>query len=192
MTPTGSRNSSARPSPSPLARLETLRADLYWLKLRLLDPSAGALVQSTHRELGQRVGKARAAVDRAFAVAPEDPAVAAARVDMLRIAGEEKRAREWIAPVAQDGSDPGNAYVLAALDQVWRYTNHWQGDQPTLFDVLAVELVSRERHYDLRPLRLEVTPEGLTRPGEGQPNASVALDVDVERFMGDFVARLAK
>lgn len=82
--------------------------------------------------------------------------------------------------------------ALAALDQVWRYTNHWQGDQPTLFDVLAVELVSRERHYDLRPLRLEVTPEGLTRPGEGQPNASVALDVDVERFMGDFVARLAK
>jgi predicted Zn finger-like uncharacterized protein len=101
---------------SALARLETLRADLFWLKLRLLDPSAGALVQSTHRELGQRVGRARTAVDRAFAVAPEDPAVAAARVDILRIAGEEKRAREWIAPVSQNGSDPGNAYVLAALD----------------------------------------------------------------------------
>ncbi len=101
---------------SALARLETLRADLFWLKLRLLDPSAGSLVQSTHRELGQRVGKARAAVDRAFAVAPEDSAVAAARVDILRIAGDEKRAREWIAPVSQNGSDPGNAYVLAALD----------------------------------------------------------------------------
>lgn len=101
---------------SALARLETLRADLFWLKLRLLDPSAGPLVQSTHRELGQRVGRARAAVDRAFAVAPEDAAVAAARVDTLRIAGEEKRAREWIAPVAQNSGDPGNAYVLAALD----------------------------------------------------------------------------
>lgn len=99
-----------------LARLETLRADQSWLKLRLLDPTQTALVQATHRELGRRAGKARQAVDAAFRVAPEDPTVTRARVDAMRLAGEEKRAREWIAPVAANAADPQNAYVLAALD----------------------------------------------------------------------------
>jgi predicted Zn finger-like uncharacterized protein len=98
------------------ARLDTLRADLAWLKLRLLDPSTTALVQDTQRELGRLAGKARAAVEAAFAVAPEDPSVARARVDALRIAGEETKAREWIAPIAANAADPQNAYVLAALD----------------------------------------------------------------------------
>jgi predicted Zn finger-like uncharacterized protein len=99
-----------------LARLETLRADQYWLRLRLLDPTSTALVQATHRELGHRVGRAQKAVDAAFAIAPEDPTVTRARVDAMRLAGEEKRAREWITPVAANASDPLNAYVLAALD----------------------------------------------------------------------------
>jgi predicted Zn finger-like uncharacterized protein len=99
-----------------LARLETLRADQSWLRLRLLDPTSTALVQATHRELGRRVGKARQAVDAAFAIAPEDPTVTRARVDQMRLAGEEKRAREWIGPVSANASDPQNAYVLAALD----------------------------------------------------------------------------
>src|SRR6187402_3579799 len=46
--------------------------------------------------------------------------------------------------------------ALGALDQVWRYTNHWKGDLPTLFDVLPVELVSPRRPYELRPLRIEL------------------------------------
>jgi len=62
-----------------LARLETLRADVSWLKLRIIDPSSVDLVQATYRELGRRVGKAHVAVDRAFAVSPEDPAVLRAR-----------------------------------------------------------------------------------------------------------------
>jgi tetratricopeptide (TPR) repeat protein len=99
-----------------LARLETLRADQYWLRLRLLDPTSTALVQATHRELGHRVGRAQKAVDAAFALAPEDPTVTRARVDAMRLAGEEKRAREWITPVAANAGDPQNAYVLAALD----------------------------------------------------------------------------
>jgi tetratricopeptide (TPR) repeat protein len=99
-----------------LARLETMRADQSWLRLRLLDPTSTALVQSTHRELGRRVGKARQAVDAAFAIAPEDPTVTRARVDQMRLAGEEKRAREWVGPVSANASDPLNAYVLAVLD----------------------------------------------------------------------------
>jgi predicted Zn finger-like uncharacterized protein len=99
-----------------LARLETLRADLSWLKLRLLDPNSNDLVQATYRELGRRVGKARIAVDRAFAVSPEDPAVLRARVDALRLSGDGDKAREWLGPLSANASVPENAYVLAALD----------------------------------------------------------------------------
>ncbi|HET7542777.1 MAG TPA: zinc-ribbon domain-containing protein [Polyangiaceae bacterium] len=99
-----------------LARLETLRADVSWLKLRIIDPASTDLVQATHRELGRRVGKAHAAVDRAFAVSPEDPAVLRARVDALRLNGEADKAREWLGPLSANASVPENAYVLAALD----------------------------------------------------------------------------
>jgi tetratricopeptide (TPR) repeat protein len=99
-----------------LARLETLRADVFWLKLRLLDPTSTELVAATHRELGRRVGKARQAADRAFAVAPDDPVVIRARVDSMRLSGDSDKAREWIAPVSSNASQPENAFVLAALD----------------------------------------------------------------------------
>ena len=82
--------------------------------------------------------------------------------------------------------------ALASLDQIWRYTNHWQGDLPTLFDVLPVELVSPHRSYELRPLHLEVTEDGLTRVmEEAKPNAHVALQVDIQAFMEDFVRHLS-
>ena len=97
-----------------LARLETMRADMYWLRLRLLDPASTELVQSTHRELGRRVGKARQAVDSAFALAPEDTVVVRARIDALRLSGEADKAREWVSSLG--AADPENAYVLAALD----------------------------------------------------------------------------
>ncbi|HXK18430.1 MAG TPA: zinc-ribbon domain-containing protein, partial [Polyangiaceae bacterium] len=99
-----------------LARLETLRADVFWLKLRLLDPASTELVAATHRELGRRVGKARQAADRAFAAAPDEPIVIRARVDSMRLSGESDKAREWIAPVSSNASQPENAFVLAALD----------------------------------------------------------------------------
>ncbi len=101
---------------SALARLETMRADVFWLKLRLLDPASTELVQSTHRELGRRVGKAREAVDAAFGVSPEEPAVVRARVDSMRLSGESDKAREWLGPIAAKPADAENAYVLAALD----------------------------------------------------------------------------
>ncbi|HEV8547722.1 MAG TPA: zinc-ribbon domain-containing protein, partial [Polyangiaceae bacterium] len=99
-----------------LARAETVRADVEWLKLRLLDPTAQDSVQSTTRELTKRAGRARQAVDAAFAVVADDPMVVRSRIDAMRIAGEEGKAREWIAPIAANASDPQNAYVLAALD----------------------------------------------------------------------------
>lgn len=81
--------------------------------------------------------------------------------------------------------------TLGSLDQIWRYTNHWKGNDPTLFDVLAVELVNPRRAYKLVSLRVEVADDGLTRPIAGaSPNSDVALEVDIPVFMQDFVARL--
>jgi hypothetical protein len=76
---------------------------------------------------------------------------------------------------------------------MWRYTNHWKGDMPTLFDVLAVDLVNPRKPYRLKPLNIEVAPDGLTRPVEGtNPNAQVALEVDATTFMNDFVDLLIR
>jgi purine nucleosidase len=80
--------------------------------------------------------------------------------------------------------------ALGALDQIWRYTNHWKGDLPTLFDVLPVELVNPRRPYELKALRIEVDDQGLTRAVDGPPNAQVAISVDIPRFMEEFVVRL--
>ena len=83
--------------------------------------------------------------------------------------------------------------ALGALDQIWRYTNHWKGDQPTLFDVLAIELVSPGAAYKLEPLHLEVTDDGLTRPVTGRkPNAHASIAVDIPAFMKAFVDTLAR
>jgi inosine-uridine nucleoside N-ribohydrolase len=81
--------------------------------------------------------------------------------------------------------------ALGSLDQIWRYTNHWKGDLPTLFDVLAVELVNPREPYALESLHIELTAEGLTRPVPGaKPNAQVAVTLDVAEFMAAFVERL--
>lgn len=83
--------------------------------------------------------------------------------------------------------------ALAALNSIWRHTNTWKGENPTLFDVLAVELVAPRTPYELAPLRLDVADDGLTTPvAGGAPNARVALQVDTAAFMRDFVARLTR
>jgi inosine-uridine nucleoside N-ribohydrolase len=81
--------------------------------------------------------------------------------------------------------------ALASLDQIWRHTNHWKGNDPTLFDVLAVELVDPRTPYKLAALHVEVTAEGLTRPVDGKkPNSQVAFEVNASAFMREFVERL--
>ncbi len=99
-----------------LAHLETLRADLVWLQLRLLDPKDKELVKLTHRQLGARVGRAERAVEKARKVAPHNQRVLRARIDVLRMSGDMDKARSLVAPIAKDASQPSNAYVLAALD----------------------------------------------------------------------------
>jgi inosine-uridine nucleoside N-ribohydrolase len=83
--------------------------------------------------------------------------------------------------------------ALAALDQIWRNTNHWKGNDPTLFDVLAVELVAPRTPYKLTAINIEVAASGLTRPiTSDNPNAQVALAVDAPAFMKEFVSTLTR
>ncbi|MFT3767903.1 MAG: zinc-ribbon domain-containing protein [Minicystis sp.] len=98
-----------------LARLAAAKADVDWLRVRLLaadDPEqAGA-----RRELEQAVQRARRAADRAAEIAPADPGVARSRIDALRLAGELDGARKLVGAVSGESSKPENALVLAALD----------------------------------------------------------------------------
>ena len=81
--------------------------------------------------------------------------------------------------------------ALAALNSIWRHTNTWKGENPTLFDVLAVELVQPRRPYDMKALHIDVEADGLTRVvPNGAPNAQVALTVDAGAFMRAFVESL--
>ncbi|MCA9639545.1 MAG: zinc-ribbon domain-containing protein [Myxococcales bacterium] len=105
------------------ARLEAARADIVWLKLRLLDPSDDELVQITHRELAVRVRKSLSAAAAAEAAAPEDASVIRARVDALRLQGELQKARAHVASISSTASQPETAYVLAALDMAEKEPN---------------------------------------------------------------------
>jgi tetratricopeptide (TPR) repeat protein len=99
-----------------LARLENVSAELVWLRLRLLDPADQEAGQLTERQLVAAVERAGRAVDAAVRAAPEDPDVVRARVDLLRLQGDLRKARELIGPLAAKPSDPANAYALGALD----------------------------------------------------------------------------
>jgi purine nucleosidase len=81
--------------------------------------------------------------------------------------------------------------ALASLDQIWRYTNHWKGNDPTLFDVLAVDLAAPRHGFELTSLRIDVNADGLTKPVATEPGKTqVALKVDPAAFLAAFVARL--
>jgi len=75
----------------------------------------------------------------------------------------------------------------------------WDGDnpepRPTLHDPLAVAMLSDPTFCERREMRIEVETRadhlrGATVPTEGEPNASVCVDVDSNRFMDDFVKTL--
>ncbi len=83
--------------------------------------------------------------------------------------------------------------ALAALNSVWRHTNTWKGENPTLFDVLAVNLVAARASYKLTALHIEVNADGLTTPMSGlTPNTEVALDVDAMQFMRETIGLLVR
>ena len=99
-----------------VARLATIRADVPWLKSRLLAADASDDIRFTKDALAELSVAARKAADDALAVAPDDAAALRTKIDALRIAGDRDGARALVAKVASSASQPETAYVLAALD----------------------------------------------------------------------------
>jgi inosine-uridine nucleoside N-ribohydrolase len=83
--------------------------------------------------------------------------------------------------------------ALAALNSIWRHTNHWHGENPTFFDLLAVQLVEPRKPYALTPLHIDIGSDGRTEPvAGGLPNAEIALEVDAASFMAESIALLSR
>lgn len=99
-----------------VARLAAVRADMPWLKSRLLAADAADDIRLTKDTLAELSLAARKAADDALAVAPDDPAALRAKIDALRISGDRDGARAMVGKVASSASQPETAYVLAALD----------------------------------------------------------------------------
>jgi predicted Zn finger-like uncharacterized protein len=97
------------------ARLTAARADLAWLRQKILLPESDD-ARAARQQLDELATAARRAADDAQKGAPEDAALIRARIDALRIAGDVKGARGLVDKILPTGSQPETAYVLATLD----------------------------------------------------------------------------
>lgn len=100
------------------ARVANAKADIPWLKLRVLpsDGSAGVEVRTATAQLNDSAAVARRAASDAVSVAPTDPQALRTVLDALRIAGDGDSARGYVVAVFATSSQPQTAYALAALD----------------------------------------------------------------------------
>lgn len=99
-----------------LAHLAAVRADVPWLKSRLLPADAADDHRITRDSLNELAASARKAADDALAVAPDDPAALRTKIDAFRISGDREGARSLVAKITSSSAQPETAYVLAALD----------------------------------------------------------------------------
>jgi tetratricopeptide (TPR) repeat protein len=99
-----------------VARVAAAKADIPWLKLRLLPPGATDEARLTKLQLDEQVATARETADDALAVAPHDPDALRAKLDALRLAGDVDGARGYVVAVFSQASQPETSYALGALD----------------------------------------------------------------------------
>ena len=98
------------------ARVAAARADVPWLKLKILPATAVDEMRMTKAEADERVGRASRLADAALASSPDSAAAFRAKLDALRLAGQEDAARALVTKVIAQAAQPETAYVLAALD----------------------------------------------------------------------------
>ncbi len=77
---------------------------------------------------------------------------------------------------------------LTLLYHQWTGATEWHS--PTLFDPVAVTFTIRPDLCPVKPMRLEVSDEGFTRPAEGAPNVQVCLHSNENGFLQLLVGRL--
>ncbi|MDI1432025.1 zinc-ribbon domain-containing protein [Polyangium sorediatum] len=98
-----------------LARLAVVRADVAWLKVRLLGASDPDL-PNARRELDLAVGRAKQAADRAQSIAAADADVTRCRIDALRLAGDMDGARKLVATLPKATPQASDELLFATLD----------------------------------------------------------------------------
>ena len=98
-----------------LARVAIVRADIPWLKVRLLSESDPDLAP-TRRELVLAANRALQAVERAQALLPNDPEVTRYRIDAFRLQANVVEARKLVASLAKPTGAAHDEVGLALLD----------------------------------------------------------------------------
>jgi tetratricopeptide (TPR) repeat protein len=137
------------------ARVAAAKADISWLKLRILPADAMEDIRATKSLLDEQAAVARRTADEALTAAPQDPHALRAKLDSLRLAGDIDAARAYVVAIFAHVSEPETAYVLAALDLA-------QAAQPT-------------QTLDADVDRLRVAAAAETRPGRAQAALVYAL-----------------
>jgi predicted Zn finger-like uncharacterized protein len=99
-----------------LSRLWAMRADVAWLRLKVLPASATDARNVARRELTDASARAKKSADRAAESAPDESSVTRVKVDALRLLEDRGVARALAPRLAPTGTQPETAYVLAALD----------------------------------------------------------------------------
>jgi len=99
-----------------LARFDAVRADVDWLKVRILSIDLPDALAVAKRQAQQSAQRALRAAEKAADIAPDDPRTARAKIDALRLTGDLGQARTLVARVGPIAAQPETAYVLAALD----------------------------------------------------------------------------
>jgi tetratricopeptide (TPR) repeat protein len=99
-----------------LARVAAAKADVPWLKLRLLSADAADDLRTTTLLLNEEAAVARRCADAALTVAPQAPHAVRAELDAFRLAGDIDAARGYVLAIFGQAAEPETAYVLAALD----------------------------------------------------------------------------
>jgi predicted Zn finger-like uncharacterized protein len=98
------------------ARIAAAKADIPWLRLRLLPPDASDDVRTTKAQFDELVVRVRHSADDALAATPDEVAAVRSKIDALRLEGDLDAARAYVSRVSGQASQPETAYVLAALD----------------------------------------------------------------------------
>ncbi len=79
---------------------------------------------------------------------------------------------------------------VTLLYHQWMAGSEGRSQTPTLFDPVAVTYSFRPDLCPARPMHIDVDDKGLTKPGEGVPNAQVCLDSDQKGFLDLLLQRL--
>ncbi len=115
------------------ARWANVKADLSWLKLRLLAPDQADALTIARRELEDSSRRASELATKAHGTASQDAAAVRVRIDAYRLAGDLAAARKLVPQLPAGAADPEVAYVLAALELA-EQSPSW----PTVIDRLRV------------------------------------------------------